>query len=149
MQDNYVGWDVYKTEIMTVASRLQEERVVDAFNEVHFRYVSEFTGIEILQNANCLVDVSKIGLNVEGTVLALMSESGNAKILVTLMNNMRSRVNESNRISLIDIFVAEHFKIIRTAGELEEKLTLLHEKQKETFFRLISEDFLQTLKPEY
>ncbi|MDR1883360.1 MAG: TIGR04255 family protein [Prevotella sp.] len=150
--DNYVGWDLYFNEIVAVIEQLSTKQAIKFFNRIGIRYISEFKDVEIFKNLKGSIDVEKTGLNLRNAILRLTDESGNMKTFVTLTNKGKRILPQTQQIidaSLVDINVYENFDLISDINLLKVKLNTLHSKQKDTFFSLISDNFIQTLNPEY
>ncbi|GAP71888.1 hypothetical protein SAMD00024442_2_48 [Candidatus Symbiothrix dinenymphae] len=150
--DNYVGWNSYIQAIMEVIEQLSTKQVIKNFNRIGIRYISEFKDIEIFKNLKGSIDVEKTGLNLGNAILRLTDESENMKTFITLTNKGKKRLPQTQQIidaSLVDINVYENFDLISDVNMLKAKLNTLHSKQKDTFFSLISDNFIQTLNPKY
>jgi uncharacterized protein (TIGR04255 family) len=150
--DNYVGWDNYSQIITAVIDNLLQKQIIRNFNRVSVRYISEFPNLEIFPNIKGNIDISQTGLKLKNSILRLVDESQNIKTVVSLTNQAK-RVSQNQQIieaSLVDVNVFENVNPpINNLAELKTKLDAVHLKQKEIFFGLISDEFLQTLTPEY
>jgi uncharacterized protein (TIGR04255 family) len=152
IEDNYIGWDLYVLEIISVIEKLSEAEIIKSFNRTSIRYISEFRNIEIFKNIKGAINVDESGLKLENAILRLTDETDNTKTFVTVTNKGKRVLPQTREIinsSLVDINVFESFNPISDVNILKEKLEQLHRKQKETFFCLISDEFFQTLNPEY
>ncbi|MDR0603958.1 MAG: TIGR04255 family protein [Bacteroidales bacterium] len=154
MADKYAGWEKYFQIISDIISNLFDKKAIKDFNRVSVRYISEFKNIDIYRGIKGTVDLSNAGLKLDNSILRLVDESDNLKTYVTLTNKAR-RISASPQgqkiieASLIDINVYENFNPVSDLNILINKLNQIHAKQKEVFFGLISDDFLNTLNPEY
>ena len=154
ISDKYVGWEAYFEIITKVTGSLFDNGIIQSFSQLSIRYISEFKHIDIYQAIKGTIDVSNTGLKLDNSILRLTDESGNLKIFVTLTNKAK-RISASLQgqqiieASLIDINIYENFNPISDFDALKTKLNEVHLKQKEVFFGLINDEFLETLKPEY
>jgi uncharacterized protein (TIGR04255 family) len=154
LADKYVGWEKYSQIISAIMSDLFDKKAVKDFNRISIRYISEFKNIDIYQGIKGTIDISNAGLKLDNSILRLVDESDNLKTYMTLTNKAK-RISQSPQgqeiieASLIDINVYENFNPLSDLGILMNKLNQIHTKQKEVFFGLINNDFLDKLNPEY
>jgi uncharacterized protein (TIGR04255 family) len=152
MADRYVGWEMYFQTISDIINVLFDKRAIRDFNRVSIRYISEFKNIDIYQGIKGTIDISGTGLKLDNSILRLTDESNNLKIYVALTNKAKRISPQEQKIieaSLIDINIYENFNPVSDLDILRSKLTQIHTKQKEVFFGLINDDFLDKLNPEY
>jgi uncharacterized protein (TIGR04255 family) len=154
LADRYVGWEKYFQTISGIISVLFDKEAIRDFNRVSIRYISEFKNIDIYQGIKGTIDISNAGLKLDNSILRLADESNNLKTYVTLTNKARriSLSPQEQKIveaSLIDINIYENFNPVSDLDILSNKLNQIHAKQKEIFFGLINNDFLDKLNPEY
>jgi uncharacterized protein (TIGR04255 family) len=151
LADKYVGWEKYFKIIFDIISNLFDKKAIKDFNRVSIRYISEFKNIDIYQGIKGTIDISNAGLKLDNSILRLVDESNNLKTYVSLTNKARriSPLSQIIEASLIDVNVYENFNPISNLDVLRNKLNQIHTKQKEVFFGLINNDFLNTLNPEY
>jgi uncharacterized protein (TIGR04255 family) len=154
LADRYVGWEKYFQTISGIISDLFDKEAIKDFNRVSIKYISEFKDIDIYQGIKGTIDISNTGLKLDNSILRLVDESGNLKTYVTLTNKAK-RISPSPQgqtiieASLIDISIYETFNPVSDLDILRNKLNRIHAKQKEIFFGLINNDFLDKLNPEY
>lgn len=152
LADRYAGWEKYFQTISDIINVLFNKGVIRDFNRISIRYISEFKNIDIYQGIKGTIDISNAGLKLDNSILRLADESGNLKTYVTLTNKARRISPQEQKIieaSLIDINIYENFNPVSDLDILRNKLKQIHAKQKEIFFGLISDDFLNKLNPEY
>jgi uncharacterized protein (TIGR04255 family) len=152
LSDKYVGWESYSRIILEVMDELYKQEVIRNFNRISIRYISEFKNLAIFPNIKGNIDISQTGLKLDNSILRLVDESQNLKIFITLTNKAK-RISQNQQIvdaSLVDVNIFEHFNPpINELKDLKTKLDIIHLKQKEVFFGLITDDFLKTLNPLY
>ena len=154
MADKYVGWEKYSQIISDIINTLFNENTIKDFNRVGIRYISEFRNIDIYQGIKGAIDVSKTGLKLDDSILRLVDESNNLKTYITLTNkakriSLSQQGQEIIEASLVDVSVYENFNPTLDLNVLNSKLNQIHTKQKEIFFGLINDEFLNALNPEY
>jgi uncharacterized protein (TIGR04255 family) len=154
LADKYAGWEKYSQIISTIISSLFDKKAIKDFNRISIRYISEFKNIDIYQGIKGTIDISNAGLKLDNSILRLVDESDNLKTYVILTNKAK-RISQSPQgqkiieASLVDINVYENFNPVSDLNILRNKLNQIHTKQKEVFFGLINNDFLDKLNPEY
>lgn len=150
----YIGWDRLKSEIITVLSSFLSTRYIDHFFRIGIRYISEY-------KTQKLTDIIKFSFSfgfpdIESDAYTFRSEFnwGEQKVILQLLSQVTLQpnglpTNNQYKSSLVDIDVIwENFKEINL-DILVQKLDLCHTKQKELFFTLLKEEFLNSLNPEY
>jgi uncharacterized protein (TIGR04255 family) len=154
LADRYAGWEKYFQTISYITSVLFDKGAIRDFDRVSIRYISEFKNIDIYQGIKGTIDISNAGLKLDNSILRLVDESENLKTYVTLTNKAR-RISVSPQgqkiieASLVDINIYENFNPVSDLNILKNKLNQIHTKQKEVFFGLINNDFLDKLNLEY
>ncbi len=148
---HYVGWDVYSKEIKEVLDVVQQCGVTIDFNSVAILYLSRYENVDI-------TDVVKDDFCVKNTkmpfvcqAISYKNEIENMETLVSLTNKTQ-RENEANsKESTSDflVHVQEKFKDNDSIEFVCDLLNKIHFEEKKTFFGLLKEEFLQTLRPEY
>ena len=152
LEDNYIGWDLYIQTIKEVITVLRSKELIKLFNRVSVRYISEFKNIVIFKNIKGTINIENTGLKLDNSFIRLADESQNIKTFVVITNRgkrVAAHTRDIIEASLVDINVFENFNPTSDIGMLTERLDVVHSKQKEVFFGLISESFLTTLNPEY
>ena len=150
--DKYVGWSIYSENIRAVLKIFVEKGLIKSFNRISIRYISEFENVEILKNIKGEINIIDTGLGLKDSILRLTKDVENIKTFVTLTNSTKKIIPTKNQIldvSFIDINVFETLPLNCQIEIFEEKLEKVHMLQKEVFFSLISENFLESLNPEY
>jgi uncharacterized protein (TIGR04255 family) len=154
LADKYIGWKKYFQIISGIISALFNKKTVQGFDRISIRYISEFKNIDIYQGIKGAIDISNTGLKLDNSILRLVDESDNLKTYIALTNKAK-RISQSPQgqkiieASLVDITVYENFNPLSDLDILREKLNQIHTKQKDVFFGLIRNDFLDKLSPEY
>lgn len=150
--ERYPGWTSYFDCIANVMRQLFEKGMVKSISRIGLRYISEYSGMSVLE-------VMK-----ERPVLSLPQGEGQnityrteiRKEDYTIVLNVADRVTKQGVIlhesffSLIDIDVFKEFS--HTLPDVETVLSVtdhLHKIEKEVFFGILREDYIQSLNPEY
>ena len=146
----YVGWDIYSTEIKDVIKAVQESGITKYFNRTELRYISEYKDIPILDYIKGIIDVGEAGLGLNRQELKLSKMEENVKVFVSLTNiSKRKSPKGDYRSSLFDVNVYENFSESDDIDTIMSSLNKAHKIEKETFFGLLKNDFIDSLNPEY
>jgi uncharacterized protein (TIGR04255 family) len=151
---DYHGWDVYRKEIENTFKQLSPIKEIESYSRIGVRYVSEYPNTDL---RDCVKFSFTFGMpEVKSDVYTFHSEfimDGHKLIL-----NLNSKVpiiqqSESKAtivpMSTIDIDVIKEGLMVNNVDDLLKEIDAVHMKEKEIFFKLLKEDFLTTLKPEY
>lgn len=149
--DKYIGWDLYIKEIEKVIQLVASTGKIDIYERIGIRYISEYPNLNLSK-------ITKFYFNfgmpeVQSNRFNFRSEfnDNNLTIVLNLAHNVPVITNnkdDQKNVSIIDIDVISQFSVDQTE-ELIQKLQESHLKEKEVFFSLLNEDFLNTLNPVY
>ena len=148
---HYVGWGVYLQEIKDIISTVQMCNITNSFNRVQIRYISEYPNIDIIDHINGTINIGTSIGAFNSQEIKLNRKDKNMKVYVSLINKMkRKNIKGEERIfSLFDVNVYENFQDSSSIEFVIEILDKIHRVEKETFFGLLKESFIQSLNPEY
>ena len=153
---DYPGWQHYFSFVKDVVNKVSQRQIVEFGNRVGVRYISEFPNLDILQviDFNMSLRVIKNSLNSANFKLEWNDDS--YRIIVNLGVKLpvkpiivKNLTPKSFDVSFIDIDVIHENLPKYNLNELFSIIESTHTKEKEIFFGLLKEDFLETLNPEY
>jgi uncharacterized protein (TIGR04255 family) len=152
--NGYIGWSAYSAQIQEIMSVLSAEVGMKMFPRVGIRYISEFRGIDILDKLKMTLNINSIAGELKTSTFRFIVQEGmvvkNIQVTNKLPVNKRTKDSfEVVLISLLDIDVVEKGLKITDLNQLYQKIESLHTIEKQTFFSLLSDEFLQSLNPEY
>lgn len=152
-QGKYLGWDDYSNSIQEIINLFTSKGFIESFDRVVIRYISEFRNINILENikGSFRLDKTQAGLSLQKSIVRLAKEDNNSKTFVTLTNQTKKKLPNGDivEVSLFDINIFENLTPNSDFNSLKRSLENVHLKQKETFFETITDDFKNSLNPEY
>ncbi len=152
-EGKYLGWDNYSKTIKEVINLFTSKGFIKSFDRVAMRYISEFRTLDILGKIKgCFdLDETQAGLSLRNSIIRLAKEDINVKIFLTLTNRTKKRLPDESivEVSLFDVHVFENLAPNSDFKALVKSLENVHLKQKETFFETITDDFKNSLNPEY
>jgi uncharacterized protein (TIGR04255 family) len=149
---DYMFWANYFPLIKDNLLKLNKACEISKIDRVGIRYISFFEN-EVVSQDSLLVDNSFSFDGYERPdhfFRAAYSKEG-VTILVQIPRNVVVEENERKRTGiLIDIDVSKEQNIPQQIGqEFFDLIDFLHVEEKAMFFSLLSDTFLETLKPEY
>jgi len=151
--DKYISWDIYKPEIENVLFQISKAAIIDNYTRVGLRYISEYSNLDL---QNCLKFSFSFNMpELKSKTYTFHSEfeEDNLKIILNLNNNL-SLINSKNELGIssvsnIDIDVIMENIKEKSLESLLSKIEILHQKEKEIFFNLLKDEFLESLNPIY
>lgn len=147
----YIGWGHYFTSIQYILKQLFDRKIITKVNRIGLRYISQFDDIAIHQNINGNINLDFV----EGDISGISRFELSVKdfiVLLTLTNKQQvpENISKADYISIVDVDVVNVFN--QLINDYEQVIRLIdeaHSIEKEVFFMLLKQDFLQTLNPKY
>ena len=149
-RDEYPGWNKFFNEILFVFNNIKDLKIIGKLNRFGLRYIDFFENINIFEKI-------KLDLNINGEkkiknnqFITILEELDDFKLLFQVSNSAEQfKENVKIKGSVLDVDI-ELKKIDETFFEnLDSILNEAHLKSKEYYFRLLNDDFLESLNPEY
>ena len=149
--NSYPGWTAFSTVIRNTLRALTGPEKITNYHRIGIRFISEFQGLKIFDKigGNCKLELPGWEQQ-RNTVFKTERVQPDHTVVVNLANNVVRPNLPEQFFSLIDIDVFHQFETPQTdTDQLFRDLDALHNIEKETFFGLLSDDFLQSLHPQY
>jgi uncharacterized protein (TIGR04255 family) len=151
INQEYLGWDNYFTRIQSILKLLFDRNIITKVNRIGLRYISQFDNIAIHQNINGNINLDFV----EGDIYGMSRFELYVKefiVLLTLTNKQQvpENISKADYISIVDVDVVKVFN--QLINDYEQVIRLIdeaHSIEKEVFFTLLKQGFLQTLNPKY
>jgi uncharacterized protein (TIGR04255 family) len=152
--DKYIGWDDYKKEIQFVLDKIISTKSIDTFIRVGVRYITQYQETDL---RNCVKFQFTFGMpEIKSNSYSFRTEfvMDEFRIILNLNNNILSLKQRRDidttvtPISIIDIDVFQAIPV-SDQSDIFSYIEKTHLREKELFFNLLQEDFLNSLKPEY
>ncbi len=145
------SWSEFLPELVTVFDKIGKARFISNVTRLGLRYINHFEGA-ILGKLN--LELSIMGNSIEEGELYIRNTfpHGDFSVLLQIVNftELREKIgNDVKKYSAIDTDVSVSGNNLDFFSNIESLLNNAHMVQKETFFGLLKDDFLQTMKPEY
>lgn len=146
--DQYPGWESYSNCLDEIINNLFAQKLVKAISRIGIRYISEFPNMSVfdIMNYNPTLPLP-LG---EGQNITYKAEIRHEDYTVVL--NLADRVYTSpdHFFSLVDIDVFNTFpQHLYDVEHVLKTTSALHTIEKQVFFGILKDEYLQTLNPEY
>jgi uncharacterized protein (TIGR04255 family) len=153
-RDGYIGWDAYGPFIQSALDAVVRTGNVTGFTRIGIRYISEFANIDIMDNICLTVHVPFISGRINNSSHRFAFEEDGALKTVNIASKLpvNAVLNNGERVSfvsLLDIDVSRRGLSLNSVAQAWHEIDKLHTSEKQTFFALLKDEFLQTLNPEY
>jgi uncharacterized protein (TIGR04255 family) len=145
--NNYAGWDTFSERINNILTCLTASNIVKKVARFGIRYISFFS-LDIFEKIKINVTLSGEPFPTEQMIFRSLLRRDD--FLINLQVANKTVVNQSTEIgSVIDIDTSIEGDGLTIQAIESFLLKESHQKEKELFFGILSEDFLNSLNPEY
>lgn len=142
---NYWGWTRFSQEFLALTKNLKEIGIIKSVSRLGIRYINFFNN-DIFENIKLKISLENKNMAKPNTGIRTIIDQGSFSSLLQIANNVKVGGKEGSVIDIdtyrtegLDVFFEDTESIIQSG----------HEKEKELFFQLLTDDFLNTLNPEY
>jgi uncharacterized protein (TIGR04255 family) len=148
----YVGWDKFFLKLKEVLEKLKGTGVVAKFTRLGIRYIDFFEG-DIFNNVNLTIpeiQVNEKPLPSKQQVYRSLVENGKFLTNIQIANNTQVTVRSVQKTG--SLFDSDTFFEAASGFNftgLNELIDECHVREKEIFFSLLKQEFINTLHPEY
>lgn len=146
----YTTWESYYEEIRSVFEKIKNIDFISSVSRVGLRYINFFAD-DILKNININVKIIEHEIVDEEIFVRTVLPRDEYKVILQAGNQLKLQENDLvvGRASVIDIdtfILGENINFFEDMHSILEKG---HFIEKEIFFGLLKEEFLESLNPEY
>lgn len=142
---NYVGWERLSTVVFESYKKLIDLKIITKVERLGLRYINFFEE-DIFDNIKLVLSFPNLNTEKQNSYIRTLIKKGNFLNTLQIANN--AKVGE--RIgSIIDIDTFIEIDLENFLGDYVQKVNEAHQTEKELFFGLLKEEFLETLKPWY
>jgi uncharacterized protein (TIGR04255 family) len=141
----YLGWQAFSKTIFDVLQKVEKIGIISKIERIGLRYVNFFEN-NIFDKINLKVCISSDNIFYKNTVVRTEIEQGEFNSTLQIANNA---INSGRLGSIIDI---DTFSVVNLESFFDKKIDIVnngHKKEKELFYSLLKEDFLNSLNPKY
>jgi uncharacterized protein (TIGR04255 family) len=139
----YAGWTDFSKVIFEVLNRVETISIIEKISRIGIRYIN-FFDCDIFQNIDLNIKIGKASIPYKNTIFRTEIEQKEYFSSLQVANN--ASLNEKTG-SLIDIDTFRTEGLDNFFKQKEELIHFGHEKEKELFFGLLKQDFLESLNP--
>lgn len=146
--EGYTEWSKFKQQIKSVFDSMLDAGVIDKITRLGLRYINIFDW-NILPELNVILKIGDIDLlNRDTTMIRTLQRNSDSNTTLVVNNGIVNQETH-NLATLIDIDVEQVGGLDKFESQYPSYLEKLHAIEKDTFFGLLTDEFIETLKPEY
>jgi len=154
--NEYISWGKFKPEIENVLLQLEKVNIIETYTRIGIRYINEYPNLDF---KDCIKFSFTLGIpELNSDVYSFRSEFNVNDLMIILNLNNKVPVLSANPASnqmaitpssYIDIDIIKDNINETEIKNLISYIEDLHIKEKEIFFNLLTEKYLETLNPTY
>ena len=145
----YQGWNVFSSKIFDVFQKLEGLEFVGKVKRFGLRYINTFD-FEILPKLALKIDLRNAPLDAKAVDFTASLSSGEFAQTLKITNNTELQVSRRKfKGSLIDIDTFVHGQWPLSFRTIEEWVHTAHQKEKELFFGLMTDEYISSLSPDF
>ena len=147
--ETYVGWETFSKKIFTIFEQVNNSGVIDGIERIGLRYINILGGVNIFENSNFVISLQNNPINTKTNITTeIPYEMGMCRLSVTSdaeaqLGGQNGEVVLGSVIDIDAVVNSNDFKDINQAIECA------HDMEKQLFFTILKEDYINTLNPEY
>lgn len=143
----YVGWTDYSKNIYQFLKQLFDKKIITEVLRLGVRYVNFFERIDIFPELNFGLKIIGNEHNCKNTIIRTELDRGEWSNSIQVANNVSQ--NEGIIGSILDIDTFKVYSGDKFVSNYKKEIENAHKIEKSLFFELLSDNFLQSLKPIY
>lgn len=154
--EKYIGWTAFSNRIHELISEILKLDIIENVQRVGIRYINYFETKTILTESNLSVNFNNFNLQPFAHSIILNYSKQDIGLTLRIYENATVSINKNTSLenklgSVIDIdsFINNPNLIKNDPEKLMGLLTRTHEAEKELFFSLLSDNFINKHNPEY
>jgi uncharacterized protein (TIGR04255 family) len=153
--DSYIGWPEFFNEIKNALNQISKSGTIDKWTRVGVRYVSQYLNTDL---HDCLKFNYNLGIpEIKASSMTFKNEFlyENCQVILNLVNKnpvafFEADGSEINHFfSFVDVDVIKDKIDITNIDDLFNQVDTNHSVEKKIYFGLLTEKYLETLKPQY
>jgi uncharacterized protein (TIGR04255 family) len=154
--NQYIGWDDYFPEIQKALKQIETSNQVAKWTRVGVRYISEYEKTDLKDRIKFNFSFGLPQVQSETTAFRGEFNYNNSRVILNLNNRVpvitqkqSSKQPEIVLTSIIDIDVIRDNLEISNLDELLKVIETNHIYEKEVYFGMLTDEFLNSLNPQY
>ena len=143
----YLGWKEFSRRIFNILQKIEKLKFINKIERIGLRYINFFNE-NIYNNIDLNLNIGEENISFRNTVIRTEINSNSFTSTLQISNNA---IVNNKKGSLIDIDTWDvSNNNLNNFFKLKENLiNEAHDVEKELFFRLLKQDFLEQLNPKY
>ena len=143
----YIGWNEYSDEIYNLLQRLFNLKIISQVIRLGVRYINFFES-DIFSRIKLSLSIDESEHECKNTLIRTEIVNNDFINTVQIANNVNHVVNGRPIIgSIIDIDTSRNYSDTKFISDYKTEVESAHNSEKELFFSLLKDDFLDSLKP--
>ncbi len=143
----YVGWDAFYDEIIDIYDKVEKTNIISKLQRVALRYINIFENMNILDHADFKAYLGRNILNSEKINFSAEIPSKKSVLQLKIINAAEFIIsNNAIQGSIIDIDSPVNCDDF---GSFSEAIKYSHDQEKILFYKVLGDNFIKTLNPEY
>ncbi|MDM8568357.1 TIGR04255 family protein [Thiotrichales bacterium HSG1] len=143
----YIGWDNFLEQIQETYEKVEETGVLSNINRISLRYINFFKNVNIIMDTSFKASIGDEILNNEKINFIAEISSGKSIQNLKIINSAEVVLSEKKiKGSIIDIDTAVN---LTDFENFLSAINYAHDKEKMLFYKVLGEQFINTLNPEY
>lgn len=141
----YIGWEKFSEAIFSILNKIENTSIIKNVLRLGIRYINFFE-TDIFKNINIGISINNQIIDYQSTVFRTEFTKDRFSATLQVANN----VNHGEKYgSVLDIDTVLVFNLENFFSEKESLINEGHQIEKELFFSLLKNSFLENLNPEY
>ena len=149
--DKYILWENYSKQIANVLQLMLNVNSIKSFSRVGVRYVSEYINSDLVDSTNFSFSFGMPEVASKSYSFRSEFDIEQFTVVLNLSNNIPVIIDSNlTPISIIDIdVISTNFDIGNSFEKLFNIINNAHNLEKEIFFKILKDSFLNSLNPKY
>ncbi|MGP8215404.1 MAG: TIGR04255 family protein [Bacteroidia bacterium] len=150
--ESYIGWPKYFTFIKDVLTSLNATNAIENYTRVSVRYISEYRNVSIFDNLKgefTILNPEKKRQNIQ---IKTQIEDGNFRIITSIADNFVRPSMETQTVETFSLIEVDSQYLGPQTNNIDQLFSIIdqtHTKEKETFFSIVTDKFIEQLNPKY
>lgn len=147
--ENYVGWEVFSLKIFELIEKFEKSGIISQIERLGLRYINILENINVFENSNFSMTLKNEPLTNKTNISTQIAyEKGFCEVKVTSNAEIKLGGGHGKLIngSVIDI---DAIVAPDSFDDIKENIEYAHTIEKDLFYKILTEDFIKTLNPEY
>ncbi len=141
----YNGWEKFSERIFNILNKIEKTGVIKNVLRLGIRYINFFE-LDIFKNINLNIEINNETINYQSTVIRTEFNKERFTSTLQVANNVS---HEERYGSIIDIDTVFSLNLDNFFSEKELIINQGHQIEKQLFFSILKDSFIENLKPEY